>query len=40
MDSALLDRMRSGRDKNWAETMVNLEAKELINTAPCRCGFQ
>ncbi|WP_312974479.1 DUF4225 domain-containing protein [Atlantibacter sp.] len=33
MDSALLDRMRSGRDKNWAETMVNLEARELINTA-------
>lgn len=33
MDTALLDRMRSGRDKNWAETMVNLEARELINTA-------
>ncbi len=34
MDAALLDMMRSGgRNKAWAETMVNLEARKLINTA-------
>ena len=33
MDVALLDMMRSGRSKNWAETMINLEARKLINTA-------
>jgi hypothetical protein len=32
MDVALLDMMRSGRSKNWAETMINLEARKLINT--------
>lgn len=33
MDTALLNMVRSGRNKNWAETMVNLEARKLINTA-------
>lgn len=34
MDAALLDVMRSdGRNKSWAETMVNLEAQKLIITA-------
>lgn len=33
MDVALLDMMRSGRSKNWAETMIILEARKLINTA-------
>jgi hypothetical protein len=34
MDAALLSMMRSGgRNKNWAETMVNLEAHKLINIA-------
>ncbi len=34
MDAALLDMMRSGgRNKNWAEAMVNLEARKLVNTA-------
>jgi len=34
MDSALLDMTRSGgRNKIWAETMVNLEARKLIGTA-------
>jgi len=33
MDAALLDMMRSGRSKNWSETMINLEARKLINTA-------
>lgn len=33
MDAALLDMMRSGRNKNWAETMINLEARKLVNTA-------
>lgn len=33
MDTALLDIMSSGRNKNWAETMINLEARKLINTA-------
>jgi len=33
MDAALLDMMRSGRNKNWSETMINLEARKLINTA-------
>lgn len=30
MDAALLDMMRSsGRNKAWAETMVNLEARKF-----------
>ena len=34
MDAALLDMMRSGgRNKAWAETMINLEARKLIDTA-------
>lgn len=34
MNSALLDMTRSGgRNKIWAETMVNLEARKLIGTA-------
>ncbi|EEC1444737.1 DUF4225 domain-containing protein [Salmonella enterica] len=34
MDAALLDMMRSGgRNKARAETMVNLEARKLVNTA-------
>ncbi|WP_010259802.1 DUF4225 domain-containing protein [Pantoea agglomerans] len=33
MDVALIEMMRSGRSKNWAETMINLEARKLINTA-------
>lgn len=34
MDAALLNMMSSGgRNKAWAETMVNLEARKLINTA-------
>lgn len=34
MDAALLEIMRSGgRNKAWAETMVNLEARKLIDTA-------
>lgn len=34
MDTALLDMMNSGgRNKVWAETMVNFEARKLINTA-------
>lgn len=34
MDAALLDMMRSGgRNKAWAETMVNLEARKLVDTA-------
>lgn len=32
MDMALLA-MRSGRNQAWAETMVNLQARQLINTA-------
>lgn len=39
MDAALLDIMRSGRNKNWAETMVNLEARKLINTANTLSDF-
>jgi Protein of unknown function (DUF4225) len=39
MDAALLDMMRSGRNKNWAETMVNLEARKLINTANTLSSF-
>lgn len=31
--------MRSGRNKNWAETMVNLEARKLINTANTLSSF-
>jgi len=34
MDAVLLDMMRSGgRNKAWAETMVNLEARKLIDVA-------
>ncbi|WP_174634934.1 DUF4225 domain-containing protein [Yersinia thracica] len=34
MDATLLSMMRSGgRNKDWAETMVNLEAHKLINIA-------
>lgn len=39
MDAALLDMMRSGRNKYWAETMVNLEARKLINTANTLSAF-
>lgn len=40
MDAALLEMMRSGgRNKNWAETMVNQEARELINTANTLSAF-
>lgn len=39
MDAALLDMMRSGRNKNWAETMVSLEARKLINTANTLSSF-
>ncbi|MBL7636012.1 DUF4225 domain-containing protein [Atlantibacter hermannii] len=34
MDAVLLDMMRSGgRNKAWAENMVNLEARKLVDTA-------
>lgn len=34
MDAALLSMMRSdGRNQAWAETMVNLEARKLVNVA-------
>ncbi len=34
MDAGLLNMVHSGgRNKAWAETMVNLEARKLINTA-------
>lgn len=34
MDATLLTMMRSGgRNKDWAEMMVNMEARKLINTA-------
>ncbi|MBS0899829.1 DUF4225 domain-containing protein [Pantoea dispersa] len=40
MDEALLAMMRSnGRNKAWAETMVNLEARKLIETANRVAGF-
>lgn len=40
MDAALLNMMRSGgRNKAWAETMVNLEARKLINTANTISAF-
>lgn len=40
MDAALLDMMRSGgRNKAWAEKMVNLEARKLINTANTLSSF-
>ncbi|GLR08767.1 hypothetical protein COO59_11710 [Mixta theicola] len=40
MDAALLDMMRSGgRNKAWAEKMVNLEARKLINTANTLSAF-
>jgi len=40
MDAALLEMMRSGgRNNNWAETMVNQEARKLINTANTLSAF-
>lgn len=39
MDAALLDMMRSGRNQHWAETMVNLEARNLINAANAMSSF-
>lgn len=39
MDAALLDMMRSGRNSSWAESMVNLEARKLINTANTLSSF-
>jgi len=39
MDAALLDMMRSGRNQHWAETMVNLEARNLINAANTVSSF-
>lgn len=40
MDAMLLEMMRSGRgNKYWAETMVNLEARKLINTANTVAAF-
>lgn len=39
MDIVLLDMMRSGRNKNWAETMINLEARKLIDTANLVSAF-
>lgn len=40
MDEVLLAMMRSnGRNKAWAETMVNLEARKLIETANRLGGF-
>ncbi|MGB8663442.1 MAG: DUF4225 domain-containing protein [Serratia inhibens] len=40
MDIALLDMAGSGRrNKAWAETMVNLEARKLINTANTLAAF-
>lgn len=39
MEAALLDMMHSGRNKYWAETMVNLEARKLINAANTLSAF-
>lgn len=40
MDAALLTMMQSGgRNKYWAETMVNLEARKLINVANTISSF-
>lgn len=39
MDITLLDMARSGRNKVWAETMVNLEARKLVNTANKLAAF-
>ncbi|MDK1703521.1 DUF4225 domain-containing protein [Serratia rubidaea] len=39
MDAALLDMMHSGRNKYWAETMINLEARKLINIANTMSSF-
>ena len=40
MDAALLTMMRSGgRNKDWAEMMVNLEARKLINVANTISSF-
>lgn len=40
MDAALLEMMRSGgRNRAWAETMVNLEARKLVDTANYLSGY-
>ncbi|MCK6904558.1 MULTISPECIES: DUF4225 domain-containing protein [Enterobacter] len=40
MDAALLNMMHSGgRNKAWAETMVNMEARKLVNTANTLSAF-
>jgi hypothetical protein len=40
MDAALLSMMRSGgRNRAWAETMVNMEARKLIEAANVISGF-
>lgn len=40
MDAALLSMMRSGgRNRAWAETMVNLEARNLVEAANVISGF-
>ncbi|MEG3131015.1 DUF4225 domain-containing protein [Pantoea cypripedii] len=40
MDAALLSMMRSGgRNKAWAETMVNLEARKLVDAANYISGY-
>ncbi|WP_337030702.1 DUF4225 domain-containing protein [Pantoea agglomerans] len=40
MDAALLSMMRSGgRNRAWAETMVNLEARKLVEAANVISGF-
>lgn len=40
MDMALLSMMRSGgRNKAWAQTMINLEARKLVNTANQLASF-
>ena len=40
MDAALLNMMQSGgRNKAWAETMVNMEARKLVNTANTLSAF-
>lgn len=39
-DAALLSMMRSGgRNRAWAETMVNLEARKLVEAANVISGF-
>ena len=40
MDAIFLEMMRSGgRNKRWAEAMINLEARKLINTANTLAAF-